>query len=121
MIIDVSSVVDDLADSYVSRVRQTGAYVNGIWTANADEVTNGLRCVLRPIDGRTRDALPEGVRTKAQWLCHALWDIRTTIAGSDQYGDRIIVDGRIYVADSIDDSFNTHGQYTRVALRELEN
>lgn len=124
MIVDVSAVVDDLADSYVTRTRQSGSYVAGIWTPAADVVTTGLRCCLRPIDGRTRDALPEGVRTLARWVCHALFDIQTTVAGSGKYGDRITVDngdGRIYVAISLDDSFQTHGQYTKVALTELEN
>lgn len=121
MIVDVSDVVDDLADSYVSRVRKTGSYVDGVWTDAADVTTPDLRCVLRPIDGRTRDALPEGVRTLAKWLCHATWDIQTTVAGSGVYGDRIIVGGKSYVAISIDDSFETHGQFTRVALTELEN
>ena len=121
MIVDVSDVVDDLADSLDSRVRQTGDYTDGVWVAAPDVVTPDLRCCLRPIDGRTRDALPEGVRTKAKWLCHATWDIHTTVAGSGEYGDRIIVGGKPYVAISIDDSFSTHGQITRVALTELEN
>jgi hypothetical protein len=119
-LIDVSEVVSDLSESKCVRVRQTGSYVHGAWVAAPDVQTTFWGCV-RPIDGRTRDALPEGVRTLARWLLHTLVDIKTTVAGAGTYGDRVIFDGRTYVAISIDDSFNTHGQYTRVALTELEN
>ena len=119
-LIDVSSVVDDLSETLCQRVRQTGSYVDGVWVASPDQTITFRACV-RPVDGRTRDALPEGVRTLAQWILHSLTDITTTVAGSGNYGDRIIFDGRTYVAISIDDSFNTHGQYTRVALTELQN
>lgn len=119
-LIDVSDVVSDLSENYVTRIRQTGSYVDGVWVANPDQTDQFWACV-RPIDGRTRDALPEGVRTLARWVLHGLVDIKTTVAGSAEYGDRIVFNGRTYVAISIDDSFNTHGQYTKVALTELQN
>lgn len=119
-LIDVSDVVSDLSESVCIRRRQTGVYTDGVWVPAADtDVT--FRACLRPVDGRTRDALPEGVRTLAQWIMHTLIDIETTVAGSPEYGDRILVSGRTYVAISIDDSFTTHGQYTKVALTELQN
>lgn len=119
-IVDVSRTVSNFSDTPVTRIRRDGAYVGGIWVENTPVSTSHWGCV-RPVDGRTRDAMPEGVRTLARWVIHADWDIRTDVAGTGEMCDQIVYNGVTYDAISIDDSFQTHGQYTRVALTELQN
>ena len=126
-LLDVSDVVSDLNNATCSVVRTTGGYATassvgvivGQWVANAPTTYSVPACIV-PINGRTRSALPEGIRDKARYVMHCLFDIRTDEAGTSHLCDHVTYEGIEYIAVN-PWTFHGHGQYCKVILVSLEN
>lgn len=122
----VTDCVTSLAAVDVTRVRYAaGAYSTapgskGVFVAGAP-TSSTISAVIGPIDGRTRDLLPEGIRLRARYLCHTLDDLRgdqpTATGTAITQGDRVIFNGRTYQVYQ-DRDWVTLGQYQRSVLVE---
>lgn len=121
--INVSNVVQSLAASPVTRRRfaagsypQAGA-TRGQFVAGASADTT-IRAVMQPIDDRTRQLLPEGIRLRARYLLHTTADVRgdaPATGASITQADDVIYNGRTYTVWQ-DRDWATHGSYTRCVL-----
>lgn len=124
--INVSGTVRRLAAQTVTRTRfaagsypQTGA-TRGQFVAGATS-TASIAASVGPIDDRTRQSLPEGVRLKARYLLHTLADVRgdqPATSGSVLQADRITYNSRVYVVWQ-DRDWVGHGSYTRCVLLDM--
>lgn len=122
----VSDCVTSLAAVDVTRIRYAvGAYSTtagskGVFVAGTP-TSSTISAVIGPIDGRTRDLLPEGIRLRARYLCHTIADVRgdaPTISGTAiTQADRIVFNGRTYQVYQ-DRDWVTLGQYNRSVLVE---
>jgi len=101
----VTDCVISLATVDVTRIRYAaGAYSTtagskGVFQAGAS-TTATISAVIGPIDGRTRDLLPEGIRLRARYLCHTTADLRgdqpTASGTAILQADRVVFNGRTY-------------------------
>jgi hypothetical protein len=122
----VSDCVTSLAAVDVTRIRYAaGAYSTtagskGVFVPGAATNTT-IAAVIGPIDGRTRDLLPEGIRLRARYLCHTIADVRgdaPTVSGTAiTQADRIVFNGRTYQVYQ-DRDWVTLGAYNRSVLVE---
>jgi hypothetical protein len=122
----VTDCVTSLATVDVTRVRYAaGAYSTtagskGVFVAGTPTNTT-IAAVIGPIDGRTRDLLPEGIRLRARYLCHTTADVRgdqpTASGTAITQADRIIFNGRTYQVYQ-DRDWVTLGVYNRSVLVE---
>jgi len=122
----VTDCVTSLATVDVTRVRYSaGAYSTtagskGVFVAGTPTNTT-IAAVIGPIDGRTRDLLPEGIRLRARYLCHTTADVRgdqpTASGTAITQADRIIFNGRTYQVYQ-DRDWVTLGVYNRSVLVE---
>ena len=125
--IDVSDVVIGFSTMAVTRTRyaagsypQTGAnrgqYVPGAQT------TATITASMQPIDHRTREMLPEGIRLRAtytMWTCDDVRADQPTTSGSVTQSDWITFDSRVYQVYK-DNTWPTvaDGKYRRFVLVE---
>lgn len=120
----VTDCVVSLAAVDVTRIRYAaGAYSTtagskGVFVAGAPTSTT-ISAVIGPIDGRTRDLLPEGIRLRARYLCHTLDDLRgdqpTATGTAITQADRVTFNGRTYQVYQ-DRDWVTLGGYQRSVL-----
>lgn len=120
MNINMQSTVRRLSNATITRIRTDGSYVDSVWTPGTPASVT-LKCVAVPVTGKTRDALPEGVRDRARYeVTLADGDIRIDKAGSGQLTDHIMYRGVEYIAVNPWDYLD-HGYYNRTVLCTLEN
>jgi len=126
----MSTTVDDavlsLASSAVVRYRAAaGAYSTtagnkGVYVRGAETSTTIAGC-MGPINDRTRQLLPEGIRLSARYMVHTLADVRgdqpTASGTAISTGDRIGYNGRTYQVWQ-DRNWVDHGNYKRFVLVE---
>lgn len=122
----VSDCVTSLAAVDVTRIRYAaGAYSTtagskGVFVAGTS-TSSTISAVIGPIDGRTRDLLPEGIRLRARYLCHTTADVRgdqPTVSGTAiTQADRIVFNGRTYQVYQ-DRDWVTLGAFQRSILVE---
>lgn len=122
----VSDCVTSLAAVDVTRIRYAaGAYSTtpgskGVFVAGTS-TSSTISAVIGPIDGRTRDLLPEGIRLRARYLCHTIADVRgdqPTVSGTAiTQADRIVFNGRTYQVYQ-DRDWVTLGAFQRSILVE---
>jgi len=123
--VNVANVVQSLAATPVTRRRfaagsypQTGAS-RGQFVAGAATDTT-IRAVMEPLDDRTRQLLPEGVRLRARYWLHSTADVRgdqPSTSGTVTQADDIVFNGRTYTVWQ-DRDWVGHGSYTRCVLLE---
>jgi hypothetical protein len=118
MNVTVSEVVKSLANATITRRRLTGAYVAGVWTETA--VDTVLKCVCQPVSGKSRDALPEGVRDKGRYVIHLVGaTVRIDKAGTGEKADQVFYRGVEYIAVNPWEYLD-HGNYNKIVLCTLE-
>lgn len=114
--LDLSDVVDALAESTVTRRRYAAGTLatTGIYTPGASTDTTVTACLAAP-DARTMELLPEGLRSRARWLMHTTADVRT--AASGVLPDKVLVGGVAYEPVAVR-AYSHHGGYNRLVLVE---
>jgi hypothetical protein len=123
--VDVSDVVDALADQTVTRRRYAaGAYSTatgskGVFVPGATTDTPIFVCI-GPVTGRDKQDMSEGVRLRARYKLHTTADLRgdepMTGATATQ-ADHVLYDGREYEVIQ-DRRWVGHGGYRRFILAE---
>jgi hypothetical protein len=119
--ISVAQVVIDQSAQTVTRTRYGAATLasTGVWgrgTATTETITGQMQ----PLDDRTRQLLPEGVRLRARYVMHTTADVRgatPTASGTPVAGDTITWQGRTYQVYQ-DRDWNGQGSYTRCILAD---
>lgn len=122
--ITVSDGVLSLSAQAVTRIRRAaGAYSTttgskGVFAAGASTSTTISACI-GPVDDRTRQLLPEGIRLRARFLMHTLADVRgdqpTASGTAITQADRITYNGQTYQVYQ-DRHWVGHGEYGRFLL-----
>jgi hypothetical protein len=116
MIVDVSDIVRDFSVTLATRIRSTGSYVSGIWTATQSE--DPIFVCVQPVSGRTRASLPEGIRDRVRLAIWTTADLRTAVDGGAP-ADSVTIDGDAtpyVVIEDRDRVAASHGRYRRVLL-----
>jgi hypothetical protein len=91
----------------------------GAWVPGAT-TTATITGQMQPLDDRTRQLLPEGVRLRARYVMHTTADVRgaiPTATGNPVAGDLITWQGRTYQVYQ-DRDWNGQGSYTRCILAD---
>lgn len=128
---DVLVTVDDIVEGFaaqsatrrraaVGSYAQTGAS-RGQYTPGATTDTT-INAVMQPLDHRTRQMLPEGIRLRGRYVMWTTADIigdAPTTGSTVQVGDVIVFDSRTYQPYA-DQSWGgtDHGQYRKFVLLE---
>lgn len=114
--LDLSDVVDALAESPVTRRRFAAGTLatTGVYTAGASTDTTVYACLAAP-DAKTMELLPEGLRSRARWLMHTTADVRTATSGL--LPDKVIFGGVTYEPVAVR-AYSHHGGYNRLVLVE---
>lgn len=119
--ITVAQVVIAQSAQTVTRTRYGAATLpaSGIWQRGTS-TTATITAQMQPLDDRTRQLLPEGVRLRARYVMHTTADVRgatPTATGTPVGGDTITWNGRIYQVYQ-DRDWNGQGSYTRCILAD---
>lgn len=119
--ISVAQVVIDQSAQTVTRTRYGAATKSamGAWVPGAT-TTATITGQMQPLDDRTRQLLPEGVRLRARYVMHTTADVRgatPTATGNPVAGDLITWQGRTYQVYQ-DRDWNGQGSYTRCILAD---
>lgn len=114
--LDVSDIVDALAETAVTRRRYAAGTLatTGLYTPGASADTTVQACLSTP-NARTLEMLPEGLRSRARWLMHTTADVRT--ADSGLLPDKILVSGTAHEPVELR-NYSQHGAYRRLVLVE---
>lgn len=119
MNINMQATVRRLSNATITRIRTDGSYVNSVWTPGTPASVD-LKCVCVPVSGKTRDALPEGVRDRGAYEITLVGadTIRIDKAGTGELTDVIVYRGIRYEAMNPWD-YADHGYYNRTVLLHI--
>jgi len=82
-----------LGQQSLTVTRQTGSYVDGVWTLAADS-TFGIVGSIQQLSARELQLLPEGERTREQRILYSLTQLRTAKLDTQVPPDEVTYDGR---------------------------
>ncbi len=117
--LNLGGVVNALSSSSVTRRRfAAGTITNGIYTKGTSADSTITVCLSAP-PARELQLQPEGIRSRARYLCHSTADIRTADEGARLLADEITIDGRRHEAVECADRSAIHGGFRRVLLVEI--
>lgn len=124
-VIVTDAVVSLAAQSVTRRRFAAGAYSTatgskGVFAPGTSTDTT-IAASVGPINDRTRQMLPEGIRLRAQYLMHTTADVRgdqpTASGTAITPADQIVYNSRTYTVFQ-DRRWVDHGQYRRFILLE---
>lgn len=118
MQVDLSDVVDAFADTAVTRRRYAAGTLasTGVYTPGASTDTTVYASLTVP-DPRTLEMLSEGQRSRARWLMHTTYDVRTSSDASQVLADKVIFDGVTYEPVQVR-AYTKQGNFRRLVLVE---
>ena len=115
--IDLSSVVDDLApaESYKLKRFSADEYVNGVLVSDAAPLDVWIRAIVAPLTGKDLERLPEATRVRGGITILSSVQLRTQTDVSAP--DMLEVDGELYEVTHLEAWGNLGNYYRATALK----